>query len=424
MAYYHARANVCRAGVTYAGLANHPAVLTIGGTDRTSASLVDGFSITTALDGSASTCAFDATGFTPTLGADVTLTLGGALIWGGTLTDVRANAQKLTSGAVFWNCQAIDWTWLMDRYAVVNQEMAARPANQAVAEILRTYTDGGFTTGYIPMEMGTVGPFSFSGETVSSALRRIAASCGGFLRMKPDKSVDLFSTLPTSNALSIGNSTDIRSVVYESSLAEVRTRTYYAGGGAQTTSQVLPSSTTIPVDECSWYEGTQVLIGNDVVTYSGRSALNGPGTLTGCSGIDREIAQGAQVQVLAQVDDATAQTALATVLGGGRSGVAVGWFGDTSLSQAEATARATKDVEFYKQAIPSLSYTTSARYHEPGKTVTVSTTDPVTISGDFRIQQVVMTPFGAVAGNTPSFQYQVSCRLVRRADVIDLLKAS
>jgi hypothetical protein len=421
MAYYHARANVCRAGVTYAGLAHHPAVLTIGGTDRTSSIMVDDFTITTALDGAPSTCAFSCQGFTPTQWADVTLTMGGALIWGGTLTDVRAVVQKFSSGAVFWQCQAIDWSWLMDRYSRVRLEMAARPANQAIAEILRDFTDGGFQTGYIPMDLGTVGPFSFTGDTVTSALRRITSSVGAYLRMTPRKTLDAFQTLPASNALSIGNGTDIRGVVYESSGAEVRTRTYYAGGGAQTTEPVPAGGATVPVDECAWYTGSQALVGNDVIAYTGRSVASGPGELTGCTGIDREIAQGQVVQVLAQADDAAAQTALATVLGGGRSGVAVGWFNDGRLSQAEVDDRAAADVAFFKAAVPSLSYTTSARYHEPGKTVAVSTTDPVTISGDFTIQQVVMRKFGAIEGNTPSFQYQVSCRVTRRTDVLDLL---
>jgi hypothetical protein len=422
---YHARANVCRAGVTYAGLAHHPAVFKVGATDRSADCLVDGFSIATALDGSPSTCTFVAEGFTPTLGSDVTLTLGGALIWGGTLVAVRAVAQKIVAGTVFYQCQAIDWMWLMDRYAVVNVDIASRPANQAVAEILRAYTNGGFRTGYIPMELGSVGPFSFAGVRVSEALRRIAAAVNAMIRVKPDKSVDMFQTLPASNALSIGNSSDVRGVVYESSLAQVRTRTYFAGGGSQTTALVQATSTTIPVEECGWYvSGTQVLVGSAIISYSGVSAASGPGEITGCSGLTREIPQGETVATLAQADDSAAQTALATVLGGGRSGIAVGWFSDGRLSYGEAAARSTSDVAFYKEAVPSLAYTTSARYHEPGKTVSVSVTDPVTVSGDFRIQSVVMTPFGPIEGNTPRFQYQVQCRLARRADVLDLLKAS
>lgn len=424
MAYYHARSNVCRAGVTYAGLAHHPAVFTVGSTDRTSSVMVDEFSITSSVDGGPSTCMFTVSGFTPAEGSDVTLTQGGALVWGGTLLAVKARAQKIVGGTVFYQCSAVDWTWLMDRYAVVRTDLAARPANQAVAEILRTYTDGGFHTGYIPMELGTVGPFSFAGDRVSEALRRIAAAANAVIRIRPNKAVDMFQTLPTSNALAIGNSTDVRNVAYESSLAQVRTRTYYLGGGGQTTAPVSLAATTIPVDECSWYAGTQALIGSTIITYSGRSAETGPGNLTGCSGLVMDLPEGEQVLTLAQADDSAAQTALATVLGGGRSGIAVGWFADARLSYAEAAARATNDVGFFKSAMPSLAYTTSARYHEPGKTVSVSVTDPVTISGDFRIQSVVMRPFGALTGNTPSFEYQVFCRLARRADVLDLLKAA
>jgi hypothetical protein len=136
--------------------------------------------------------------------------------------------------------------------------------------------------------------------------------------------------------------------------------------------------------------------------------------------LSADIPQGTTVAVLAQADDATAQTALAAVLGSGRSGVSVGWFSDGRLSQGEVTQRAAADVEAFKSAIPALSYTVAQRYHEPGKTVSVSTTDPVTISDTFRVQQVVMRPYGIVAGNTPSFEYQVTCRVFRRSDLLDV----
>lgn len=420
MAHYHARANVCRAGVTYAGLAHLPFVATIGGTDRTASILYDAFTVTTALDGSPSTCAFSVQGFTPTQGHDVTLTLGGEMIWGGTLTDVRAQAQKFVSGAVYYQCQAIDWTWLMDRYSRVSLSLPADVAvNQAVTAVLSAFTDGGFRRGYVPMDLSAVGPMTFEGETVSGALRRIAASASAYMRVRPQKRVDVFDTLPASNALSLSNSSDIRGVVYESSLSQVRTRTYYVGGGGRATATTAPTSSTIPVDECGWYTGTQVYINGDVVAYTGRSVESGPGTLTGVTGISADIAEGATVSVLAQADDVTAQTALATVLGGGRSGVAVGWFSDGRLSQAELDARAAADVEAFKSAIPALSYVTTKRYHEPGKTVSASISDPLTISDTFRIQHVVMRPYGAVTGNAPTFEYAVTCRVFRRADLLD-----
>lgn len=420
MAYYHARANVCRAGVTYAGLAHHPFKAVIGSTDRTTSVLYDSFTVTTALDGSPSTCAFMVQGFAPTLGNDVVLTLGGELIWGGTLTEVRAQAQKVQSGAVYYTCQAIDWTWLMDRYARVNLTIEAGLAvNTAIASILRDYTDTGFARGYVPIDLPTVGRMVFDGETVSSALRRIASAAGAYVRVRPQKRVDVFDVLPTSNALSLSNSSAIRAVVYEASLSQVRTRTFYVGGGGSTTATVSHMDSTIPVDECGWYSGTQALANGDVFSYTGRTVTSGPGSLTGVSGLAVGLPEGAPVSVLAQADDAAAQTALAAVLGGGRSGIAVGWFSDSRLSQAEVDARAATDVEAFKGAIPALSYTTTARYHEPGKTVTASITDPFTVSDTFRVQRVVMRPYGAVAGNTPSFEYQVTCRVFRRADLLD-----
>lgn len=422
MAHYHARANVCRAGVTYAGLADHPIAVTIGGTDRTSAMHYNEFRITTSLDGSPSTCAFLVSDFAPTVGHTVTITMGGELIWGGTLTERRARVEVLPSGTTIWACQAIDWTWLLDRYARVFLTIGdGTSANTAIRRVLNGFTDpaSGFRSGYMPSSLGTVDRLEFSGDTVSNAIRRICASAGCYSRLRPTKAIDAFTTLPTSNALTLATGSDARQMVYEQSFSQVRTRTYYAGGGSATTALVSAGATTIPVEECALYTGTQVLVGGDVIAYTGRSVASGPGSLTGVTGVDYEIPQGAEVKVLAQADDTTAQTALATLLGSSQSGIAVGWFSDGRLTQAEVDGRATADVQAFKSAIPALSFTTSQRWHEPGKTVAVSITNPFTISDTFRIQRVVMRPLGDVSGNTPSFEYQVACRVFRRADILD-----
>lgn len=424
MAYYHARAGVCRAGVTYAGLAHLPAVFTIGATDRSSDVKVDDFTISTALDNAPSSCQFVCEGFTPAVGNDVTLTLGGGLVWGGTIMSTRAVAQKLNSGAVFWDCQAIDWTWEMDRQAPVDIIIpSSRGVNTIVALLLRTFTDpsSNFRPGYIDSAVGDAGPFTFTGAKVSDALRAVAAAAGCYMRVTPRKSVDLFTDLPASNPLSLSNSSAIRQVVYEQSLAQVRTRTFIVGGGGQTTENVTAGATVVPVDECEWYTGTIAETPGDRFIYSGRSATSGPGNLTGCSDIAYDIPQGTQVRVVARVTDSAAETALATVLGGG-TGRSVGWFNAGTASQEAVTGMATNDVALYGAAIPALSYTTEDRFHRAGKQVSVSISDPVTVSGDFRIQSVTMRPYGPVTGNSPTFQYSVQCRLVRRVDQIDLLR--
>jgi hypothetical protein len=422
MAHYHARFNVCRFGVTRYGLADHPLVFLVGGSTKTPA--VDDFQIVSALDGSPSVCTFTLVQPTkPTLWGDVTLSLGGALIWGGTLTEARARVQKILAGTVYYQCQAIDWTWLMDRFSRVTIEFGAGTSvNTAIATLLKNYTDGGFATGYIPWTLGTIGPMSITGETVSASIRRIAAAVNAFVRIRPDKRVDVFQSLPSSNALTIGNSSEIRDVGYESSGSQIRTRVFYVGGGGSTTALVSAGAASVPVDECGWYSGFLAQAGSDLFAYTGRSVSSGPGSLTGCSGIAHDLPQGAPVNVVAQADDVAAQAALSASLGGGRSGIAVGWFVDGRLSQSEVASRASADLTFYKAEIPAFGYTTTKRYHEPGKVVTVSVTDPLSITGDFRIQRVTTRPYGKVTGNDPTyFEHIVECRLARRADILDVV---
>lgn len=431
MAFLHARSNVCRSGVTHAGLANQPLGLTIGGVSRAADVLVDGFAITTTVDGSPSTCTLVVTGVQPTEGQDLILTLGGALLWGGTIMRVRAVAQKLVSDTVFWHCQAIDWTWLLDRFARVTALYENLAVNTLVATILAGSTNGGFQPGWIDGSLGTIDRIQFTGETVSNALARVAKAAnngaGAYYRLRADKSVDLFSTLSIEgNPLSLSNSSDIRDVIWDRSLTEIRTRVFYAGGGAQTSGPVASGAVAIPVDALGWYAPSgQVLVEQDIISYTGKSTTSaGAGSLTGCTGIDRDIPAGATVAVLMQVDDATAQSNLATLLGSGRSGIATAWFSDGRLAHGEATKRASADLAFYKAAIPALEYTTNAKWAKPGKVVSVSITSPFTISGNFLIQSVTIRPFGAVdllAASGPIWQYQVITRLARRVDVTDLL---
>ena len=120
-----------------------------------------------------------------------------------------------------------------------------------------------------------------------------------------------------------------------------------------------------------------------LLSYTGTDARSGSGSLTGCTGIVRDIPQGARVAYAHQRDDTTAQSTLATRLGGGLSGVLV--HRETShpiQSVAEAEDITAADLGVFKHPLEGLTYRIVNPHYRPGLTVAAS------ITGTFRIQQV------------------------------------
>lgn len=431
MPYYHARSNVCRSGVTHAGLVNHPMELTVGGTTRKGDTLQNvKYTVTIPLDGGPSTCTFRVSGTKPVLGQDVVFSFGGESWWAGSVLRVRA---YVVGQLVMYDVQAIDWTWLMNRYLPVNGEYAGMGINTAVRRILEAFTDGGFRGGYLPASLGDVEAIVFEDVPVVDALQRLAkmanAGVGAYLRIKPDKSVDIGTTFPDGISLAWVNASNYRDLAWEETLDQVRTRTYARGRGSAVVTRVGPGTTTVDVEDCASFSasGGSAHAGHDTFTYTGKSVASGPGQLTGVSGVESDLEQGELVRVSTQVDDSAAQTALATVLGGGRSGVVSNVLDDEAWTLAEAVARATADVQFNKAAAQAVSYTVTAksavvRNHAPGQVVAASVTAPLTISGNFVIQSVTIVPFDTQAAtDDPFLTGYVSAGTVSRTGLVDLL---
>lgn len=434
MAYLHARANVCRSGVTHAGLVNHPMGLTMGGVSRKGEALQNvKYVITVPLDGGPSTCSLRVQGTKPAVGQDLLITLGGEVWWGGSVLKVKASIRG--PQLVYWDVEAIDWTWLLDRYLPVNAEYAGIGINTAVHQLLATFTNGGFHGGYLPSSLGDVGVVRFEDARVVECLQRLAKSANGgagaYLRIRPDKSVDIATTFPDGVAPTWTNTSNYRDPTWEQILNQVRTRTYVRGRGTTLTATAPAGATTIAVDDCEPFAGvtgpTLAKLPLEDITYTGTSVGAGPGDLTGVSGLTRDAQPGAPIAVSVKVDDAAAQTALATVLGGGRSGVVSNVLSDAAWTLAEATQRANADVQFNKAAAQAIEYTVIAksavvRTHLPGAVVTASVTTPLTISGAFTIQSVTIVPFDTqAAADDPWLQARISAGTVTRANLADYL---
>lgn len=435
MAYLHARSNVCRSGVTHAGLVYHPMTLTVGGTSRKGETLQKvKFTVRLPLDGSASTCTLRLSGTRPAVGQDLLIGYGGEIWWGGTVVETSAH---IIGQLVHWDVLAQDWRWLLDRYAVVNEVFYTAGINTVARRILASATNGGFTVGYMPASLGDVDTFVCDTERVLSALQRLAklanGGAGAYLRIKPDKSVDIAGSFPDGLALTWTNSSDYRDPVWQEVLHQVRTRTFALGRSTRLTAQVNAGATTIPVEDVTPFVGVsgsaQAVCELDDLTYTGVSATSGAGELTGVAGVAEAHAAGAAIRVRAQVDDAAAQAALATVLGAGRSGIVTNVLQDDAWTLAEVAARAAADVALNQAPAQAVAYTVLApsakvRAHAPGAVLSASVTAPLTITGDFIIQAVEIQPFDSQASETdPWLRARVSAGPVSRQSLVDRLQA-
>jgi hypothetical protein len=427
--YLQARSAIAISGVTYAGWTPPSWTIRIDGTLRTTLIERNDFVITYRLDNTPSTCVFTTKpGYEPTLGHDVKVTYAtpDEYEFAGTILQREALPYRTESGAVRWRCMAVGYQWLMDRYDRPRRRYTNRGVGTIVGDVLYNNTDGGFRVGYIPSSLGNI-DIQFTGEdTVSQALQRIATACDAFWEVTADRVVNMYQTYPEGSLATLTNSLAVMPTSsYVEDLTQVRTRSVFRGYGSNALGVAADGDTTISVEETSFYDpsGGTVISGANQVTYTGLSVDSGPGALTGCSGILYEIAVGDPVDILIEVTDSAAETALAAILGGGLSGQASHYATDGRLSQTEATGRATADLSVFSSSLKDFTfrYVTPPRHLHIGRSLTVNITQPYGISGTFLIREIRTGPRGIVSGETVDVWRQVTAsRYVR--SMVDLLQ--
>lgn len=422
MAYLQARANIARAGVTYAGWAPTAFTFKVAGTTRVIQHNQNSrFSIKEQL-GQPGKMMFDAYGYTPTLGQTVQFmwSTPDAYQFAGTVTRRSMHLDK--DDLPVWKCEATDNSWLMNRYAKVTAQYRSLGANTILATILGSFTDGGFKVGYCPSSLGDVSSINFENEDVSQAIDKLAAAVGAYWLVDSERYVYMFDTLPDGNALTVGNSTNIRQFDYDDDLTQLRNRTTVVGEGSTASSRAIAGSTELAVQDTTPFlsDGGTVIAERNVITYTGYTIASGPGSLTGCSGITHDVPEGARVRVYRQANDTTAQSDLAMTLGGGLSGVVAHFIDDDGLTDSEAALLAAEDVASFADAPSGLEYDVIDRVSLIGKTVAVNVTTPITVNDNYRIQSVTLTPY-AVSGNNMSFNRRVNARVFQQ-QIVSLLR--
>jgi hypothetical protein len=343
----------------------------------------------------------------------------GVPLFGGTALQLAPQARRFAD-RITVDVTATDYQWLMDQPRPVTAKFQALGVNTAVRTLINSYAPAGFVAGYLPATLGDLGEMQFTDEPLSRALTRIAAQVdgGAYWSIDPEKRVSMWpaSDDPPHGAGAVLAVTDAtstqRAPKVDLDLTGIRTRVICEGGGAATTSLTGAYATVVPVDETGWYDassGGGARAAHVTFTYAACSPTAGPGVLTGCSGITDDIPQGDTVYVREQAEDAGAQAALASLLGG--SGIAVHVVKDGRIDAASAAHRAAAELTFYDDLVRALSYETDEEVHTlPGRAMAVSITRPAVIAQTVRVQRVTIRKHGAVTATSTSLARVVDTR--------------
>lgn len=195
-------------------------------------------------------------------------------------------------------------------------------------------------------------------------------------------------------------------------------------GGAPQPAVAPPGTLTVPAptpigatslrvaDYAAFPVSGWMLVGDQVIRYTGKSSAAGAFYLTGIPAagvgaitatipvgeiitaapaltgvtLSAPIAAGDTVQLLVVVDDTAAQATLAALEGG--DGIIEQYIQDRRLSEAGARARALASLDLFKAVEVRIAYLTYDPETRSGRTVHVDLPAPTTLTGDFLIQSV------------------------------------
>lgn len=408
MAYLQARSGIARSGVTYCGWTPPSIALKINGTDR-STNMLNTWTVTQSADSVSSMLTFSMKSFTPTLGQTVTLAYAkpNDYLFSGILVDMEAETHN-RAGSVVWHCLAMGTLWMMDSYEVVTKRWDNRSVGHIVADILANFTNPshGFHIGYIPSDLGYV-DVRATLERPSVLIDRIAKQVNAYWEVTPNKVVNLFTEYPE-DTISI-TPTNVFNVKYGEDYSQVRSRTYVKGRPVRVTVRAEPLAATLEVDDLSPFgfaahtDGGLVVCDSQLLTYAATSDTDGPGYLimdTVSNPIRFPIPGDSEVFCLPFE---------------GSSGIGVHVIEDERYGQDAGFVLAASENLLFAGSDKRLTFTSVNRYLRPGRTVTASgITSPITITGDYRIQQIRIFPYGAVSSTQAQLWREVTTSNFRR----------
>jgi hypothetical protein len=413
-----------------------PTIL-IGGTDRT-ASVLEGdaeFVLALGQPGVARLTAYG-NGWTPETGQFVQLIADGAsgtVLWfTGTITQVVRSIDP-RSTRLLYSLTVADYRWLFDRYSTQTGRYYSQGINNIVRKVIKL-VNRDFTTGYFPSSLGDLDLFEIYEERPSAILTRLAQAAGAYWEIDANRNVSIFKTPDhkSGGTVTVSNtSNNIADFRWSDELTDIATRVRVIAAGTTLRASVAASATNyLEVYDLANFDldGGTVYVGTDLVTYGSTTTVPGAEKLVTISGLGQDWPAGTSVRPVITVNDTSAQTALATKIGSGFSGIATRVIDDDTLTAAEAAGVAAGDLSLLSAGVPMLTGTmvegvhTDAEHCWPGATISVSLTSPVTLSGTWRIQRVTLRPRNTAGGTVQWIRQFVAAPVGRGTEVLDLLE--
>jgi hypothetical protein len=248
---------------------------------------VDGLTVTDELNHQPNTCTFRCRGFTPLKGQEVKIYLGDTdvshQLFGGRILSLEQGVEgKDAAPNVYWECHCIDYTWLLNRRMVITQ-YTNQSATAIVLDLVATFTSG-ITTVHVAADLPVIDAITFTNDELTDALTRLTERIGGYWYIDYAKDLHFFVTeAETAGAITDSEPRTARDLSQTIDLSQVATRIVARGGGSNAAADVPVGSTTLPVEEASWYlpGGGTVECGRQRIIYAGVAGTGETGSTTG-----------------------------------------------------------------------------------------------------------------------------------------------
>ena len=280
-ALMYAQSGVARFGATRSGWCSPTVFVTVNGTliepsGGSAKVLLGSLTITDELDERPNRLAMTVAGTTPTKGQEVIITLGSvnnpSRLFAGQILEADRVMVEHTD-TILHRLHAIDYTWLGDRRLVTT-----RYINQSATDIARAIVSGftaGFTANHVAAGLATVDEITFTNESVSGALTRLAKRIGGYWYWDYVKDLHFFVTETESPPVDLTTAhASLMAFEHVTDLSQVVTRVYAEGYGSPAALPVAIGSTTLPVVDKAVFStgGGEVVSGPQRITYTGVGA--------------------------------------------------------------------------------------------------------------------------------------------------------
>jgi hypothetical protein len=200
------------------------------------------------------------------------------LQFAGHITAVRTTYEGRAKNRVY-ECDCIDYTWLLNSKKVTNRYLN-QPTAGILSSLVTLFAPSGYTvdTSLLTNNL-TLDEITFTNEELSQAISRTCERAGAYWLVDYAKVVRAFNSpaIPSAGTIDQTHPRQAQKLAKHEDYVPVATRIFGRGNGAPVSVDVAPGSTTLPVDDASWYNsgGGWVECGPQRIHYQG---VSDPGT--------------------------------------------------------------------------------------------------------------------------------------------------